>query len=319
MNIFLYFPLLLANVYAGSSVFGQEKTEVCYSDKCSIQVTSPLELCRRQFIKSEISSVLDASLGQGWDNLQNLPLEKVFPTEYKTCQTTPDGAFLLPDDVSLTSVKHLNIDRMSKFYSNWEEYFLENRPTINSGSDFEIASVEISGSYDRFMVSTKQKFASMKASMLSTNLIYHAYTLKMSSTRKGLSSKFLSHLKLIHKSYVAGDENLAEYHANLLVQEFGTHLVTSVDLGARIEQNDYIDLKGNFTNLDEMKAAAASSFVESLFGMNSSVMVLKNVTEVTRKVYSQVLKYSEIKTHGGPDVGQLFESDFDGVRFEVGQ
>lgn len=291
--------------------------DICYNENCSLRVTSPLELCRRQFTKSDIVSILDATVGRGWDNLQNLPLENVFSKEYKVCQTTPDGMFLLEDGLHLMQVKHLEIDRMAKLYETWEDYPKE---SINMASDWEIESAEIAGSYDKFRLEMKEKFSSSNASMLSTHLTYHAYSLTSSST-KTLSLQFLAHLRQIHEAYVSGGSSLAQYHADMLVQRFGTHVITSAHLGARFEQNDYVDLSGNPTdgiNMDELKAAAASSFVETLFGLNSTVLSKKNVTEKTKEFFSKVLKYSEMRTYGGPDVGQLFESVYDGLQLQVG-
>lgn len=283
--------------------------DFCYNDNCSIRITSPLELCRRQFVKSDLTSVLDVNVGKGWDGLQNLPMEEIFLREYKTCRNTPDGWFLLPDGVHLTGKKHLEIDRMAKFYATWEDY---PKSSINEGED------EISGSYDKIFLGVKEKFASLKASLLTTKLLYHDYTLVVTSPV--LNPKFIDHLHLIHKAYVSGDLSLAQYHANLLVQSFGTHVVTSADLGARFEQNDYIDMNGNDTkglDVDEIKAAAAKSFVETLFGVNSTLLSGKNVTEKTKKIFGKVLKYSEMRTFGGPNVGQIFDGVYEGVQIQV--
>lgn len=89
----------------------EQDSGTCYADKFSTPI-SEFELCQRQFLNRKFSQTLAGLVGMGWDNLQNLPMAQVLHAEYKRCQTTPDGEFLIPDDMQIFPIKKINLDKV---------------------------------------------------------------------------------------------------------------------------------------------------------------------------------------------------------------
>uniref|UniRef100_A0A914DEM7 Macrophage-expressed gene 1 protein n=1 Tax=Acrobeloides nanus TaxID=290746 RepID=A0A914DEM7_9BILA len=91
----------------------------------------------------------------------------------------------------------------------------------------------------------------------------------------------------------------------LIIRDFGTHVITKADVGAIIEQEDYIDSKSTQdqeTSLDELKSAASASFYSII---NFKISAGRTVSSKTQEKFSSSLRHTKIYTNGGPGVNQL--------------
>lgn len=142
--------------------------------------------------------------------------------------------------------------------------------------------------------------------MLHTSLKYHAYSILSEPT--ALHPAFLTRLEEIYDALSKNLTRKAKYLAELTIRDFGTHLVTQADVGATMEQEDYVSSNVQFsstTSLDEMKASASASFFSAF---HISVSSGKNVSEQSRENFTSVLKHTEVITQGGPGVNKLLDA-----------
>lgn len=93
--------------------------------------------------------------------------------------------------------------------------------------------------------------------------------------------------------------------AELVIRDFGTHVITKAEVGALIEQEDYIDSKATGDqeiSLDELKAASAASFFQTIKFTTSAS---RNVSYKTQEKFNSALRHTKIYTNGGPGVNRL--------------
>lgn len=99
--------------------------------------------------------------------------------------------------------------------------------------------------------------------------------------------------------------------AELVIRDYGTHVITKAKVGAIVEKQDFIDqnsVHSNETTLEEFKAAAAVSFIGH-FSASAAASISKQVSEETIKRLSRSTKHSQLNTIGGPSVNRILADD----------
>lgn len=249
-------------------------------------------------------NTFEGFIGIGWDNLLNKPMGPIFLTSFDQCRTTPDDIYLIPDDMVTIPIKKIRLDRSASFYSSFQDFTMSESQTINIDVSASHWHVTVSGSYSQTHIETKKQFFSERSSMFHTKLEYHAYDIpdQLGST---LHPIFLAQLDDISNAIQNNMTRRAQYLSQLLIRNYGTHVITQAKLGATITQEDYVDSNTQFTetsSLDQMRASASASFY-TMF--KASVSIDKTLNTTQQNQYSNSLRYSKVRTVGGPDVNQL--------------
>uniref|UniRef100_A0A914XJ51 Macrophage-expressed gene 1 protein n=1 Tax=Plectus sambesii TaxID=2011161 RepID=A0A914XJ51_9BILA len=251
---------------------------------------------------------LERMVGGGFDNLRNVPMAAVLNTTFLQCRTSPDRLYLISDQVEVTPVKRSQLDRSANFYEHFEDYFKSKAESINLEAGLSYQSIGISGSFSAQHQEMKNKFFKEKSSLLHTSLSYHAYTV-ISQPGTGLHPTFKARLFAINDAISKNLTRMAHYLAQITITDFGTHVITQADVGATISQEDFVDLKANFSqtsSLNELKAAASASFLNifKLAGISAGI----TVNQTAKEQFSSSLRHSQIRTQGGPDVNRLLSA-----------
>lgn len=98
-----------------------------------------------------VTQSLDYLVGTGWDNLRNVHTRPVLHHTFDDCQTTPEGSYLIPDNVVAISVQQTTFDQMASFHESFTSYYQSVTETINVDGSFNYApyAIEASGSYSQ--------------------------------------------------------------------------------------------------------------------------------------------------------------------------
>lgn len=102
--------------------------------------------------------------------------------------------------------------------------------------------------------------------------------------------------------------------AELLIRDFGTHVIMRAELGAKYDQEDYVDSnidQNTEVSFSEVRAAASASFLR-VFSAGASYTT-KSSSNATEH-FEKLLKHSTIRTNGGPDVNRLLNGNPNTVR-----
>uniref|UniRef100_A0A914ENN9 Macrophage-expressed gene 1 protein n=1 Tax=Acrobeloides nanus TaxID=290746 RepID=A0A914ENN9_9BILA len=272
--------------------------------------------CRNDILhKNDQVPTLEGLVGVGWDNLMNIPFSAVLASNFSECRTSPDLKFLIPDNMQVLPVKQTDLDRAAEYYKHHKDAFEATTFKINSGVSLALGHLgSISGSFSAKYQETKEKMVGEKSSMFHTKLLYHAYTLIVQAGSE-LHPTFKARLLSIDDALEKNLTRRAKYLAETVIRDFGTHVLTKVEAGAKIEQEDYVEsstveLKSSF--LTEFKYSISAGFLNNILGASLGVEV--SFDKETKEALFKATRHSHIKTYGGPTVNHLLAATFSGAK-----
>ncbi|XP_001506353.2 macrophage-expressed gene 1 protein [Ornithorhynchus anatinus] len=212
--------------------------------------------------------VLEVLPGGGWDNLRNVDMGRVLDLGYSTCRTTEDGRYIIPDQVFTIPLKRSNMEMNSEIIDSWKDYQSTTAFSINTElSLFSAANGKFSAEFQH--VKTCQvKDRSVTTRVQVRNVVYTA-KINPSSV---LDREFAKQLMDISDRLENNQTRMANFLAELLVLNYGTHVVTGVDAGASLVQEDHLKstfVQNNWALRSSITTSAAVSFhslIDAKFG-----------------------------------------------------
>ncbi|NXM70010.1 MPEG1 protein, partial [Serilophus lunatus] len=236
-------------------------------------------------------SSLEVLPGGGWDNLRNLDMGRVINLGYSLCKTTEDGSYLIPDEIFTIPLKQSNLDINSEIIESWKNYQSLTSFSINlEASLFH----EINGkfSFDFYRAKTQQvKDRAVTTRVQVRNLVYTAKI----DPEAALDKSFKNQLLTIASHLENNQTRMANFLAEMLVLNYGTHVITSVDAGATLVQEDQI--KATFLNDSSRSAVTASAGV--LFQNIVGVEIKLDIGSGSVKQYLENRTNSRVESIGG--------------------
>lgn len=237
--------------------------------------------------------------GNGWDNLKNKDAGIVVNFNYSKCRTTDDGRYIIPDTVYTVPIKSSKVETYAELFDHWSNYTSTTSSSINIGAGLTLAHFGISGKFSHEAESIKSHQVNDKAITTRVQVRYVRYTAKLQPDTP-LHPTFKARLLSIAAHLQLNRTNMATYESQLLVRDFGTHVVTSVDAGAALVQVD--EIKSTFSrdysfSKSKITASASASFF-SVFKIGASYE-----HETTKEMINQYLgnrSHSRVETYGGP-------------------
>lgn len=204
-------------------------------------------------------SGLEVLPGGGWDNLRNLDMGRVISLGYSQCKTTEDGSYLIPDEVFTIPRKQSNLEINSELIESWRDYQSATAASVN-GEVSLFSSLNGKFSSDFHKMKTHQvKDQAVTTRVQVRNLVYMAKFDPAAALDKG----FHQQLVAIAGHLENNQSRMADYLAEMLVLNYGTHVVTSVDAGASLVQEDQIKsafVQDSMSTRSAITASAGASF-----------------------------------------------------------
>ncbi|KAJ1168983.1 hypothetical protein NDU88_000895 [Pleurodeles waltl] len=215
---------------------------------------------------------LEVLPGGGWDNLRNLDMGRVMNMAYSTCKTTEDGVYIIPDDVFVIPQKQTNLEMNSEIVENWKEYTSSTALSVNA----EVSIVAlINAKFSTDFQSMKTHQVRDQSFTTRVQVRNRRYIVK-ANPNFNLDPTFKSQLVEMANYLENNQTRMANYLAELLILNYGTHVITSVDAGACLVQEDQIlstFLRDNWSQKSSITASAGASFhglISVGFGVNVS-------------------------------------------------
>ncbi|XP_028824690.1 macrophage-expressed gene 1 protein-like isoform X2 [Denticeps clupeoides] len=249
----------------------------------------------RECKKTSPIPALEVLPGGGWDNLRNLDMGRVMNFSYSLCQTTEDGVYLIPDEVFVIPQKVSGVEANSEIISSWLDQRSSTSHSINmDASFFSVLNAKFSAENKR------TKTHQVKESSVTTRVQVrnHLYTVK-SYPDFTLDSRFAHQAEEIADALENNQTRQAAYLSEKLVFDYGTHVVTSIDAGASLVQEDYVRASyvsdGETTQSSVTASAGVNFFNKVNFNFGS-----KDAQETSEtRSYEGNITYSLIQSHGG--------------------
>ncbi|XP_063253857.1 macrophage-expressed gene 1 protein [Prinia subflava] len=240
-------------------------------------------------------SRLEVLPGGGWDNLRNLDMGRVINLGYLQCKTTEDGSYLIPDEIFTIPRKQSNLDINSEIIESWKDYQSVTSASINLElSLFSAINGKFSDDFQRTKTHQVRNQA-VTTRVQVRNLVYTAKIDPEAALDKGFKKQLLtiaSHLE-------NNQTQMADFLAEVLVLNYGTHTITSVDAGATLVQEDQIKatfLKDSWATRNTVTASAGVAFHNIVnVGTKESLDVSSSFT----KQYLENRTNSRVESIGG--------------------
>ncbi|EDM12915.1 rCG47270 [Rattus norvegicus] len=207
--------------------------------------------------------VLEVLPGGGWDNLRNMDMGQVMDLTYTKCKTTEDGLYIIPDQVFTIPHKESNLELNSEILESWENYRSTTSFSINLNLDYR---PKVNGKFSTEFQRIKTRQVRDHAVTTRVQVRNLFYTVKTDPNAE-LNLGFKKELMEICYRLEKNQTKMATYLAELLVLNYGTHIITSVDAGAALVQEDHIKssfLKNNKGNRFAVTASAGFTFAKVL-------------------------------------------------------
>ncbi|XP_071339283.1 macrophage expressed 1, tandem duplicate 1 [Trachinotus anak] len=264
---------------------------------CSpIPISRPTNWLRQCRASTNLSiTALEVLPGGGWDNLRNMDMGRVMNLSYFQCQTTEDGVYLIPDEVFVIPHKETGVETNSEIIDSWLEQKSTTAHTINADiSFFSVLNGKFSTESQR-MKTHQVKDSSTTARVQVRNFIY---TVKAYPDFT-LDTRFAQQAKEIADAIENNQTRNADYLSEKMVLDYGTHVITSVDAGASLVQEDYLRstyVSDSVSQSSSVTALAGFNFFDKLkFDISS-----KNTEQSSSlQTYQSNIQYSLIQSHGG--------------------
>ncbi|XP_041644186.1 macrophage-expressed gene 1 protein-like [Cheilinus undulatus] len=260
----------------------------------SIPISRPsngLRQCRESTNTS--ITALEVLPGGGWDNLRNMDMGRVMNMSYFQCQTTEDGIYLIPDEVFVIPHKETGVETNSEIISSWLDQKSSTSNSINADLSFNTTLNAKFSKENQRMKTHQVKDSSTTARVQVRNLIY---TVKAYPDFT-LDTHFAQQAKEIASAIENNQTRHADYLSEKMVLDYGTHVITSVDAGAALVQEDYLS-SSYVSNSDtsSIKAQAGLNFFDKLkFDISSQ----SSQQSSSLRTYQSNIQYSLIQSHGG--------------------
>lgn len=240
--------------------------------------------------------------GMGWDNLANEKRGMVINLNYSQCRTTDDGTYLIPDDVHVIPIKSSQMSVFSKVYDHWSNYESDTSGSVNAGGSFKGFGYKVAGSLSAEFQNVKKQQVENKAITTKVQAKYHRYTSKMQPDAE-LTPVFRARILRI-ADHIQHDRNMsARYESELLVRDFGTHVIGTVSAGASIVKLDHINwtISDSDTSSKRQIALYASFSHSGFYASEDASMSAKyQWSDSNYQKYMSSIADSEIRTYGGP-------------------
>ncbi|XP_071078741.1 macrophage-expressed gene 1 protein-like [Haliotis cracherodii] len=238
--------------------------------------------------------------GIGWDNLRNEDGVSVVVYNYSLCQTTLDGRFLLPDCIETLPRKTSKVNTYAEIISHYSDYESVTARSVNVDAGFSLFGVSIGGSFSDSFQHAKSQQIGDKTITTRVQLRYKRYTARLKDEVK-LTTGFKFRLMEVANDLQGDRTQDARYKSQLLVRDFGTHYLRSVDAGATLVQEDHISSdysESKDVTKTEMKIGASASFF-GIFHFSTSYTSSSAKTAIEK--YQKQRSSSRVQAFGGPE------------------
>ena len=257
---------------------------------------------------------MDVLPGLGFDALRDIDMGQVLNYNYSLCHVSKDGKYLLTDHVYLSPLRESSIQVYADYIDHWDKYTSLTSKTISAHASVGWGFAKIGGSYSSEYTTTKSHMVNDDSNLVRIHLRNILYAVH-AEPRSPLHPRFKSRLFEIAAYLQKNMTEHAFYLAELLIRDYGTHFLTSIEAGAIIAQTDFISnqyTEDKSSDSKKIKASASASF----FGKISVGGGFSSVTNHTHDDgYINNRTFSKVDTYGGPPfrIGYTIDQWEDGI------
>lgn len=235
--------------------------------------------------------------GGGFDNLRNLDMGQVFSYNYSNCKISGDGRYILPDSIFLIPEQQSRVDVFAEYFDHWDNYTSTTSNSINV--DVSSSFADINAKFSTEWQTVKEKQFNTKSKTTRIQVRHKLYTVHIQPNSQ-LHPSFKALLFDIVANLQRNNTHYASYLGDLIIRDYGTHYIRTMEAGAVLSQVDHVkDKYVNTYNSDSTKITASAS--ATFFGrvhFSTSFQHLQTNADVNG--FTGNCTHSQVFTYGGP-------------------
>lgn len=246
---------------------------------------------------SQSSRLLEALPGLGFDHLRHLDMGQVHFYNYSMCKVTTDGKFVIPDSTFIIPIRQSHYKFSADYFDHWDNYTSITSSKVSSG--LSLSNI-LGGSYSNEKLSVKKNQVNYKSKTTRVTFRNTVYNIKLDAAAE-LHPTFKSKVYEIAARLQNNDTDMAVYLAELLIRDYGTHYITSVETGAVFAKLDYISNSyASQTDFTSVTSSAAFSLpILQLLNSSFDLGYSYSYSAENMKAFFKDRKKSEMFTIGG--------------------
>uniref|UniRef100_A0AC34GPG6 Macrophage-expressed gene 1 protein n=1 Tax=Panagrolaimus sp. ES5 TaxID=591445 RepID=A0AC34GPG6_9BILA len=277
----------------------------------NIDRLSPEHKCyaniRKEIKGNNISRSLGGIVGIGWDDLSNTATLSIFSQTFDKCETDNDIMFLIPDNVVVFPIKEANIKRTTKMFETFSSYksSIGGSIQVSAGGGFD--GISASGSFSTEVQHGKENMEKLSRTGFVNKYEYHAFDL-IGNEKVGFDKVFADRLKDVVDALKAGNLLLAQYEAESIIGDYGTHVTNKALAGAKVSILGFATCK-DVTEKTSFSSKMTEEFNADFLGA-AKVGEKGSITEKNSNEHSFKTANSEIHviSKGGADIKALLDN-----------
>uniref|UniRef100_A0A669CHJ0 Macrophage-expressed gene 1 protein n=1 Tax=Oreochromis niloticus TaxID=8128 RepID=A0A669CHJ0_ORENI len=224
-----------------------------------------------------------------------MDMGRVMNLSYFQCQTTEDGLYLIPDEVFVIPHKETGVETSSEIIRSWLEQKSSTSESINADISFLPVLNGKFSTENKRMKTHQVRDLSTTARVQVRNFLYTVEAYPDFT----LDTRFAQQVRDIADAIENNQTKNADSLSEMMVLDYGTHVITTVDAGAALVQEDYLCssyVSDSESESSSVKAQAGLNFFDKLKFDISSQSAQQSSSLQT---YQSNITYSLIQSHGG--------------------
>ncbi|XP_065192509.1 macrophage-expressed gene 1 protein-like [Sycon ciliatum] len=233
--------------------------------------------------------------GIGWDNLNNRNMGVISDFTYEKCQVTGDLRYLIPDQVIATPLKKSKVMEYAQSFSKFTDY----KSTLSQSMSLDTTYNQVSGSLSQDYYDNKINQVKTKSSTTRCEIRHELYKLEVQPDAP-LSPPLKNRLMIIGGLVHSNQFEAARFEIDLIIRDFGTHIVRSVTAGGVFMQETQVSKLLDKKSSSEGFALGLELAASDKFSKSADLKFKIVIDTDQSESFTNKTSQSTTKTHGGP-------------------
>ncbi|PAV88562.1 hypothetical protein WR25_24228 [Diploscapter pachys] len=211
-------------------------------------------------------------IGFGLDGLTDKPTSQLMLYDYSGCWTTNDGLELLPKGVTVRPVREQSSRYTHIKIGNYEDLLTSNHLTMAVDANIPFSFIaKIGGSFSADVLYVRQRMVQKQTNMDILKVKEVTRELIFTGKKYKLLPSVQNQLDEIKEALLLNDTALSKILMDLFISDYGTHIITKVELGVSIEEYLFSNSNSLYSNISIIYNQNLNARAKMLFQSNGNL------------------------------------------------
>uniref|UniRef100_A0AC34FKG2 Macrophage-expressed gene 1 protein n=1 Tax=Panagrolaimus sp. ES5 TaxID=591445 RepID=A0AC34FKG2_9BILA len=254
----------------------------------------------------KVRKSLGGIVGIGWNDITNEETLPILSITYNNCRIVSDGDFLIPDNVIALPIKTSHIVESAESFETFSKFKNSIGGSIEGHAGGTFSKIGVSGSLSVETKIGKEHMEQNSRTGFSNKLEYYAYKL-IANENYGFDKTFTDRLKEVAEAIKSGNSLLAQYEAESIIGDYGTHVTNKAVVGAKVLILGFSTF-ANQSQKNSFSLKMKAKFDAKFLVGNAGGKVEGETENSNEDGSKSSASHTYIFTHGGADIKNLLNN-----------